>query len=230
MKEIITITGLDDEKVGLLDKMCDRLDTKKKNALMRECILELKSTMEQNDLVSLSAPQIGYNCRIFCVKLDDRIKAFINPMITKATGLQLSRETCSSIPNKTYIRIRHPQIELHYENPLGRVESATFMGKSAMVVQHCVDHLDGLLLPDVGLEIDADFDNATDEERGEIVDAYLSALDLKRAEIHKDIESDAEAKKVSDAMKFMTAVENGEVVLSDETVTVTRAVDDKDEE
>lgn len=229
MKDIITVTGIDDEKVGLLDKMCDKIDTRKKNALMRECIKELKDTMEKNDLVSLSAPQIGYNCRIFCVRLDNRIKAFINPMITEAKGLQLSRETCSSIPNKTFIRLRHPQINLYYENPLGKIESGTFTGKSAMVVQHCVDHLDGLLLHDVGLEIDSDFDEATDEERGAVVDEYLKSLDLRREELHTEIQNDAEAKKVADAMKFMTAVQNGEVTLSDETVSVTRAVDENAE-
>lgn len=35
------------------------------------------------DLVALSAPQIGIDARVFCIKFNDKIKTFINPIIMK---------------------------------------------------------------------------------------------------------------------------------------------------
>jgi len=54
---------------------------------MREIISALKHTIELNNIVSLSAPAIGYNKRIFCIKFDTEIKTFINPIISSYKGL-----------------------------------------------------------------------------------------------------------------------------------------------
>jgi hypothetical protein len=72
-----------------------------------------------------------------------------------------------------------------YQTPLGKIESKQFMGAAAKVFQHEMDHLDGLLLSDIGLEIDELFDNATEEERMEVINMYLDSLDIKQKEIDK---------------------------------------------
>jgi peptide deformylase len=51
-----------------------------------------------------------------------------------------------------------------YQKPAGAIETRQLVGLAAIVFQHEVDHLEGLLLSDVGLEIDSDFENATEEE------------------------------------------------------------------
>ena len=49
-----------------------------------EIISKIKEVMEANtELLALSAPQIGINKRIFCLRFNDQIKTFINPIITK---------------------------------------------------------------------------------------------------------------------------------------------------
>ena len=132
----------------LLGHRCDEIDIRKKNNLMRECISELKSTIQANDLVALSAPQIGYNCRIFCVRFEKAIKTFINPILTDIKGLELSRETDISMANKAreYIRVRHNNVTVTYLTPTGKVESAKLIGASATLIQREIDYLDGLLL------------------------------------------------------------------------------------
>jgi hypothetical protein len=87
------------------------------------------------------------------------------------------------------------------------------MGVAAKVFQHEMDHLDGLLLSDIGLEIDEMFDNATEEERMEVINMYLDSLDIKQKEIDKEIQEDEELKKISDGIDFMTKVQKGEVQL-----------------
>ena len=52
-----------------------------------EIINKIKNIMEKNtDILALSAPQIGINKRIFCLRFNDQIKTFINPIITKKRG------------------------------------------------------------------------------------------------------------------------------------------------
>ena len=199
---------LDVEK---LSERADEVDIKKDNKLVREITLALKNAVREHKLLSLSAPQIGYNKRVFVINFSGDIRTFVNPVITNVKGFELSRETCSSIPDKTFLILRHNNIQVMYQTPLGKIESKQFLGSSAKVFQHQVNHLDGVLLSDVGLEIDEMFDNATEEERQEVISMYLDSLDLKQKQIDKEISEDKELKQISDGIDFMTKVQKGEV-------------------
>ena len=206
MKKIIT----DKEK---LSERAEEINTRNENALMRETVLELKKIIREKNLLGLTAPQIGVNKRILCINFNGDIRSFINPVLSSAKGLTLNREKCSSIPNKEYIRPRNTEVIVMYETPLGKIESKKILGKAAMVFQHEIDHLDGLLLSDVGLEIDKDWDKATEDERAEVIRAYMDSLDLKEKQLKEEIESNEELKKMNDAVKFIKKVQNGEVKL-----------------
>ena len=192
---------------------------KKLNKDTQNIIIEMKNTMRANDIIGLSACQIGYYARIICLDFNGQIRTFINPIITNQEGFELSRETCHSLDNKTFIRPRNSKIDIMYQTPLGKTESATLVGYAAKLFQHHLDHLEGILLSDIGLEIGEDFDNATDEERAEIIDMYLDSLDIKKKEIDTSIENDEDAKKFSDAIKFLQSVENGETIIETEEIT-----------
>ena len=189
----------------------DEIDVRKENDKVREITVALKNTIREKNIVSLSANQIGFDKRIFVINFSGDLRTFINPVITQVKGFELSRETCTSIPDKTFIRPRHNDIMVMYQTPLGKIESKQFMGVAAKVFQHEMDHLDGLLLSDIGLEIDEMFDNATEEERMEVINMYLDSLDIKQKEIDKEIQEDDDLKKISDGIDFMTKVQKGEV-------------------
>ena len=226
MKPIITI-----EQEELLVNRCDEIDIRKKNALMREVNHELLDTMKANpDLLALSAPQIGYNARIFAVRFDTNVKLFINPILTQVKGLSLSREKSPSIPNKEFIRIRNNDITLMYQSPVGHIETRRLVGKAATVIQQMIDNLDGLLLSDIGLEILPGFDEAPEEERQQIINMYLESLELTAKEIHADIDTDADIKKINDASRFIQSVQNGETILDTEKASMTKPVEEKVEE
>lgn len=192
---------------------------KKLNKDTQNIIIEMKNTMRANDIIGLSACQIGYYARIICLDFNGQIRTFINPIVTNQEGFELSRETCHSLDNKIFIRPRNSKIDIMYQTPLGKTESATLVGYAAKLFQHHLDHLEGILLSDIGLEIGEDFDNATDEERAEIIDMYLDSLDIKKKEIDTSIENDEDAKKFSDAIKFLQSVENGETIIETEEIT-----------
>lgn len=207
VKEIIT----DVEK---LSDRADEIDTRKENALMRSIILDLKDTIRAKKLSSLSAPQLGYNKRIFCISYGDKgIISYVNPVISGVKGLELSKEDCSSIPNKKYIRIRNNDINIMYQDPLGKVRSNRMIGLAAIIFQHEMDHLDGLLISDIGLEIDDDFENASEEERQEVIKMYLDSIDVKAKDAKELVNKNKEAKQISDAIDFIESVNKGETKL-----------------
>jgi peptide deformylase len=195
------------------------------NKLIREIVANIKRTMRKNNLVSLSAPAIGYNKRIFCIDFSDQeIKTFINPLVTRAEGIELTREVCSSIPDKEFIRPRNSLIEVMYQTPLGKIKSRIFKGLAAHVIQHEIDHLDGVTLADIGLEIEDDFNNATDEERFEIINMYLDSLDLTKSELEKDFTQDENLRKEYEADKFVELLAQGKI-----EVTALQAEEEKEE-
>jgi peptide deformylase len=204
----------------ILSERCDEIDLTKKNKNIQQTVLMLKNTIKANPgMLGLSANQIGLYERVVVLNFNGNLRSFVNPIITRVDGFELSRETCHSIPGKTFIRMRNSRVWVTYQTPLGKIESVELNGAAARVMQHHIDHLDGLLLSDVSLEIDEDFDNATEEEREEVIKMYLESLDISAEEVMKDVEQDEDGKKLADAVRFMESVKKGETVV--ETVQYT---------
>lgn len=215
IKEIIT----DPDK--LFDR-CDEVDVRKQGNEIRQIVLDLKETIRATpNCTGLAANQIGYDKRIFVINFNNDLRSFINPIITNVKGLTIAKEGCVSIPGKTFIRPRHPEIDVVYQTPLGQTEQRKFFGLAANVFQHELDHLDGLLISDVGLEIGEDFEQASEEDKAAVIKMYMESLDLKQKDVDKEIEETPELKEMSDAVKFLKGVQTGEVKLG-ESVTVTK--------
>lgn len=209
MKEIIKIT---DENNNILNDRAEEIDIRKENALMREIILELKDTLRNHkEGVGLAAPQIGYNKRIFVINFSGDLRSFINPIISEVKGFELSKEGCLSIPGKEFIRPRNNEITVLYQTPLGKIESRKLVGKAAIIFQHEIDHLDGLLISDIGFEIDENYEKATEDEKAQIIQKYMDSLDIKKKAVEDEIQNDPELKKQDDAIKFMEALQQGQV-------------------
>lgn len=211
------ILKLEDENNEKLLGRSDEINTTIHGNLQREITNALKKTIEKEGITALSANAIGYDKRIFCIKFDEEIKTFINPVIVSAKGLQLSREKCTSLPGREFIVPRNTDISVMYQRPMGKVESRQIVGLAAFIFQHELQHLDGVLLSDFALEIDEDWDKATDEEREEVIKYYLDSLDIKAKELDQEIQEDPDLKRVSDAIDFMTSVYKGETKLVSES-------------
>ena len=215
MKELKPI--ITDE--ALLSERADEVDTIKEMKEARAIIAELKSIIRKKELTSLSAPAIGYRKRIFCVNFSDsEIKTFINPIIVKAEGLVLSDEKCTSIPGKRFILPRNNKVSIMYTSPLGKVESREVSGVAASVIQHEIHHLDGILISDIGLEVDELFDEATDEERAEILKMYADSLDIRQKQLEEEMLNNSELKQMNDAVEFIKSVKSGETKLDNSLV------------
>lgn len=201
-------------------------DVEKLSTRADECILQDEEGLNQTikwikdilyskkDLVSLSAPQIGVNSRLFCIKFDGGdIRTFINPMIKSAKGMHLSRESCISIPDKEYIVPRNDEIEVVYQTPTAKIEENIMKDAVGEVFQQMCQLLDGLLISDFGLEVVDEWDSATEEERQEVINAYLDGLKLSSDGLNKAIDQDEDAKKLKSAIDFLEQVQEGKVEL-----------------
>ena len=205
-----------------LSKRSDGIDIETNKERVKSISKELKRTVNAYGLSSLSAIQIGEPVRMFAINFRGDIRIFVNPLIVEANGFELSEETCSSIPNKTYLVPRSVDITLNYQTTSGRMRSHKFIGMAAKTVLHCMDHLDGVLLSDIGLEIDDDYRNASEEEKVEVIDAYMDAIKNASTRLNEEIQEDEDLRKMSDAVDFMQKVQRGEVKVIKEQITLKR--------
>ena len=205
-KEIIT----DYDK---LSERSEEVNTRKEGDLFRAIILDLKDTLLDEEYPALSAVQIGIPKRVFTINFNKRRKVFVNPFITKCEQFMFSREKTPCLPNREFIVPRYGKIEATYQDPMGKIQTAKFIGASAFVFQQMVDSLEGIMPCDIGLEIDEEWDKASEDEKAELLKAFAESLDLKVKELGDEIANDPKLKQMDDGIKFLNAVQKGEVKL-----------------
>lgn len=133
-----------------IDKLsipCDSENTVYKPSDHR-VINDLMDTIDELKLISLSAPQIGYNTRIFVMIYDSTLLMVINPKVIKMKEPKTFLiENCISKPGTNAKIIRYNEITIRSYNDLnGVVIERKFTGVHARVVQHQIDHLNGVLI------------------------------------------------------------------------------------
>ncbi len=192
-----------------------------------EIIKKIKEVMEANpELIALSAPQIGINKRIFCLRFNDQIKTFINPIITKKRGLNIVIETCASIPGKEIVIGRPEEITVVYYNDEFKYEDNKLIGIAASMFDQQAQILDGVLPSELGLVSDIEEDGKIEEsDLAEIIPFYKDTfLPTRLASLNETISADEEAKKYFNQLKFTEGVINGRnAVIEPEEETAKRA-------
>ncbi|MBU1032374.1 MAG: peptide deformylase [Patescibacteria group bacterium] len=110
--------------------------------------------MKQADGVGLAAPQVGRNERIIVINTDEGAEIFINPVVIKSsTSMIDNEEGCLSVPGVWGLVDRHKKISVRALNRYARRVDLDCKGFSSIVMQHEIDHLDGILFIDKAKEI-----------------------------------------------------------------------------
>jgi peptide deformylase len=121
---------------------------------MQDLCLNMAKTMKEKDGVGLAAPQVGENIRLIVVSTKDEILNLINPKITKRSfAKESAEEGCLSVPGVYGKVIRNKKINCDYLDKLGKRKKIQAEGMLARVIQHEVDHLDGILFIDKAKEL-----------------------------------------------------------------------------
>lgn len=205
----------------LIDRS-DEVDINKDKETVQEVVENLKTLIEKNNYIALSAKQIGNQFRIFCVNFNGDIKTFINPMITKRNGLHLSRETNPSLPDREFVVPRNDEIIMMYQNQQGIIEHNSFSGLASEIIQQQDNLLDGILLSEFGLEIDEEFNKASEEEQSEVLDYYMSTLENRDKTLQDTIKSDDKLKVLDDYRRYMEALGRGDIEIEKPEIHLNR--------
>jgi peptide deformylase len=181
-----------------------------------EIIKKIKEALEANpELLALAAPQIGIAKRIFCLRFNDQIKTFINPIITKKHGLNIVIETCASMPGKEIVIGRPEEITAVYYNDEFKYEDNKLVGVAASMFDQQAQIIDGVLPHELGLVSDIEEDGKIEEsDLVEIIPFYKDTfLPARLASLNETISADEEAKKYFNQLKFAEGVINGRNVI-----------------
>lgn len=112
-------------------------------------IKNMIETMIKKDGVGLAAPQVGILKRLIVVKTEEGAVAFINPEIKKKSWHKIiMEEGCLSVPGVFGDVKRPSSIKIEFLDSHGRKHTLTAKDVLARVLQHEIDHLDGILFID----------------------------------------------------------------------------------
>jgi peptide deformylase len=115
---------------------------------------DMAETMYDAPGVGLAAPQIGKSVKLIVVDItedpDDKkeFMAMVNPEITVHEGNQLDEEGCLSVPELTANVKRFKEITVSYQDIKGGSHELSVEDRFAVVLQHEIDHLNGVLFLD----------------------------------------------------------------------------------
>jgi peptide deformylase len=137
------------------------------DASIQKLVDDMFETLHAANGAGLAAPQIDLSIRIFVAEYEDHRIAVVNPEIIKSDGEVLGSEGCLSIPGYYGDNIRRAEsVVVKGQDVHGKAIRLRVEGWFARIVQHEIDHLDGILFLD-RLDRPEDLREVTAEEEEE---------------------------------------------------------------
>lgn len=120
---------------------------------LRDIIRQMFRLMYQARGVGLAANQIDLALRVFITNLaadpeEGEERVFINPVLSQPKGMTEQEEGCLSMPGVNGTVKRPERVRIQAYGLDGEAVELTVEGLFARVIQHEVDHLDGVLFTD----------------------------------------------------------------------------------
>lgn len=120
-----------------------------KSPEIKELIADMIAAMKKADGIGLAASQIGAPFRIFTVNLEGKIYVFINPEIKNLSQDEFSfEEGCLSVQKIWGPVVRSKKLTIKALDEDGKPIKIRAKGLLARVIQHEMDHLNGILFID----------------------------------------------------------------------------------
>lgn len=95
--------------------------------------------------VGMAANMIGVLKRIIAVEDEDGYLVLFNPVILKKSGVYEVEEGCLSLEGMHKTK-RYMSIKVQYQTMDGKTRIKTFNDWTAQIIQHEIDHCDGILI------------------------------------------------------------------------------------
>ena len=113
----------------------------------KQVIMDLRDTLRENrnGCVGMAANMIGVLKRIIIVSTGYEDVIMVNPVIIKKSGRYETEEGCLSLSGMRRTD-RYQNIEVEYLDSDFRNQKGKFSGWLAQIIQHEIDHCDGILI------------------------------------------------------------------------------------
>ncbi len=121
---------------------------------LRKFVDDMIDIMYVEDGIGLAAPQIGFSRQVVVVDASELVKgeyprAFINPEIIEfSEETDVKEEGCLSIPGVHEEVVRSTRIKVKYQDEKGKEYTEEYTDWLARILQHEIDHLNGILFVD----------------------------------------------------------------------------------
>jgi peptide deformylase len=144
MSVLPVLTGTENTVLRTVSKKIPKV-----NRDVLELIKKMQETVVVENGVGLAAPQVGHNVRLILVKLANRFLPMINPELREFSQEQCSgEEGCLSVPGKFGMVLRAKEVLVEFLDEAGKEQRLRLKDFEARIVQHEIDHLDGVLFVD----------------------------------------------------------------------------------
>lgn len=116
---------------------------------LKKLAADLRETMDAENGCGIAAPQVGVNERVIIVDPGDGATAYVNPVIVdRSFKTVMSEEGCLSVPGVWGMVKRNRSVTVKAFDLEGNPTEKTVDGLHAIIFQHEIDHLDGILFID----------------------------------------------------------------------------------
>ena len=102
-------------------------------------------TAHKDGCVGMAANMIGVNKRIIIFDNEGAYQVMFNPVIVKQSGPYQTEEDCLSLTGRRPTK-RWKSIKVQWQNETFQTRLKTFTGWTAEIIQHEIDHCDGILI------------------------------------------------------------------------------------
>lgn len=118
------------------------------DSAIHDLIKGMSRIMYRNQGIGLAAPQVGLLQRVMIADIGEGLISLVNPDIIQQEGFENSEEGCLSLPEIHVDISRSQSISVKGINSAGNEIVLDLSGLMARVIQHEIDHLNGVLIID----------------------------------------------------------------------------------
>ncbi len=156
-----------DQSDDILRTPVDPKDTRRLTKADRKALSNIEKTMAQHpDAIAIAGPQVDVSLRAFALRsrsemnmivnprflwtsIDDPDEILMGPNNSPIPRIWTKWERCLSIPGKEFLVSRPYLVVVAYSTPKGRERRRSLDGWLARIFCHEIDHLDGILVPEI---------------------------------------------------------------------------------
>jgi peptide deformylase len=119
----------------------------------KETVTAMFTLMHAHDGIGLAAPQVGIMKRLFIMwnAGSSTMYVCVNPKVIKVgKETKVKDEGCLSYPGQSVLVERPTEVRVQYQNARGTTVTKKLRGTMARCFMHELDHLNGVVMADVG--------------------------------------------------------------------------------